>query len=346
MSQRSNWKCCARSLLEPLVFGAALVAAGCGSGGGGGDDDDIGDTPDAARADAPAGCASVTDPIDGDGCCPDGANALTDDDCDPVCPNGVVEGVEECDDDNLEAGDGCDASCEWETTGFRFSSLAFCDPHLWVSVFDVTGDLNSALATALVSDDGGPNGSEEPDGLLDLQFLLEFRPFDPEAPSVELDVSLADCTAPVATTTCAANADGHISLTRANKQDARCLPPLADTTSYGDPALSVTSPPCFVSDPQPGAVYVPIGLVTLPLYDAYIAATYSGTDGKNLVNGMIRGFLTKTDADSTTLPESLPYIGGSPLSSLLLQTDMDTGPGSASGWYVYINFSAVPTTLQ
>jgi len=37
-----------------------------------------------------------------DGCCPDSANANTDNDCEPMCGNGVREGTEECD-----GGEGC-----------------------------------------------------------------------------------------------------------------------------------------------------------------------------------------------------------------------------------------------
>lgn len=43
----------------------------------------------------------------GDSCCPDGANTLTDADCDPVCGNGVRERGEDCD-----APTGCNAECD------------------------------------------------------------------------------------------------------------------------------------------------------------------------------------------------------------------------------------------
>ena len=41
-----------------------------------------------------------------DGCCPAGANALVDDDCQPACGNGVKEGSEACD-----GSTGCDTGC-------------------------------------------------------------------------------------------------------------------------------------------------------------------------------------------------------------------------------------------
>jgi hypothetical protein len=41
-----------------------------------------------------------------DGCCPDGANAKTDPNCDPKCGNGVMEKGEDCD-----GSDDCDSNC-------------------------------------------------------------------------------------------------------------------------------------------------------------------------------------------------------------------------------------------
>jgi hypothetical protein len=48
----------------------------------------------------------ITDPVAGDSCCPDGANANIDGDCPAQCGNSVREPGEECD-----GGMGCDASC-------------------------------------------------------------------------------------------------------------------------------------------------------------------------------------------------------------------------------------------
>lgn len=49
------------------------------------------DNCNAACSNPPASAA------DGDGCCPDGANANVDDDCTPMCGNDVVESGEDCD---------------------------------------------------------------------------------------------------------------------------------------------------------------------------------------------------------------------------------------------------------
>jgi len=47
---------------------------------------------------------TITDPADGDGCCPPRGNAINDDDCDPVCGNGVCE--------EGETTPNCPADCE------------------------------------------------------------------------------------------------------------------------------------------------------------------------------------------------------------------------------------------
>jgi len=38
--------------------------------------------------------------------------------CHEICGDGIDLGSFECDDGNPFSGDGCDAFCEWETTGY------------------------------------------------------------------------------------------------------------------------------------------------------------------------------------------------------------------------------------
>jgi len=56
---------------------------------------------------------AVTAPVNGDGCCPPGANSQTDSDCPPSCGNGVLEPGEQCD-TGIPAGQwgGCPTSCD------------------------------------------------------------------------------------------------------------------------------------------------------------------------------------------------------------------------------------------
>jgi len=79
------------------------------------------DDGDACTTDALAGseanCNAECTHVDitalagGDGCCPAGANANNDTDCQPKCGNGALESGEECD-----AGDGCDEQCKLTET--------------------------------------------------------------------------------------------------------------------------------------------------------------------------------------------------------------------------------------
>src|SRR5882672_2761677 len=56
--------------------------------------------------------SAITGPVDGDGCCPAGANANTDSDCTAMCGNGILEPGEVCD-TGITAGAGaCPASCD------------------------------------------------------------------------------------------------------------------------------------------------------------------------------------------------------------------------------------------
>jgi hypothetical protein len=72
-----------------------------------------------------AECLSTerTQPADGDGCCPTGANSVADDDCPPECGNDIVEGEEECD-----GSDGCDGECKITYTAEQQSCLAMYAP--------------------------------------------------------------------------------------------------------------------------------------------------------------------------------------------------------------------------
>jgi hypothetical protein len=84
--------------------------------------------------------SEISQPLDGDGCCPAGANANVDDDCSASCNNGVVEPGETC-----EAS--CPATCP---------SIDVCQPReLTGNVTECTAAcINAAPITACTSDDG------------------------------------------------------------------------------------------------------------------------------------------------------------------------------------------------
>jgi hypothetical protein len=78
---------------------------------------------DASSCDAECSYVAITACTNGDGCCPSGCNATTDDDCSPICGNLVVEAPETCDGDCPTA---CDDSMAC-TTDMLVGSASSCD---------------------------------------------------------------------------------------------------------------------------------------------------------------------------------------------------------------------------
>ncbi|HKU41718.1 MAG TPA: DUF4215 domain-containing protein [Polyangiales bacterium] len=73
------------------------------------------ETGSAAHCNLTCTHARITGAHADDGCCPAGANANVDSDCNRTCGNGTVEADEECDDGARRSGDGCSETCEIET---------------------------------------------------------------------------------------------------------------------------------------------------------------------------------------------------------------------------------------
>jgi cysteine-rich repeat protein len=298
----------------------------------------------------------ITMPINGDGCCPSNANANNDTDCTPTCGNGVVEAGEQCDDGNTNNNDTCTNACRLGPTAFRFNTLSLRDPHVFVSVvfcLDVTDtqvagfSVNSAIQKSLQNDNDMP-----PDGKLDLSPTIVFRPLtQTNAATTALDFYFADCTSPMATTSCAPGTTAPASVTATVASAGTCLAPFTGTTHPYTPAITKPTGPCFASS----ATTITLTLAGIPitLHDARIAATYSGSPATNVVNGLLEGFISETDANATILPSSLPLVGGQPLSSILAggtgscqsSSDKDVDNG-VTGWWFYLNFTApkVPWT--
>lgn len=311
---------------------------------------------------------AITMAIDGDGCCPPGANATTDDDCAPVCGNGILEPGEPCDDGNEIDTDACHNDCSFAPTAFRYGTLALRDPHVFVIDDTAAADsacrdatdvavegfaFNAALHAQLTGDAGS-------DGVLDLSPTLVFRPLTQvNGATPALQLYFASCTSPVAGTSCQPGATAPITLTPTNQTQGAsntCLTPIAGTTRPYTPAITNTTGRCFVT--SQAAFTIQLLGVSIPLVDAQVAATYSGTPADQLVNGLLLGFVTESVANSITFPASIPEIGGLKLSRLLpggdppgaaeppncaAHSDKDTHAG-ASGWWVYFNFTAPRAT--
>lgn len=246
---------------------------------------------------------------------------------------------------------------------FRLTDLDLRDPHMYVSFLgcrDITDtplagfSFNGNLQTSIQTD-------SEPDGDLDLSLLVIFDPLDPEAAFGPMRFGSSTCTAPLGTTVCDPTPDvSLVPMTATNASAGSCLSVIAGTTVHSyTPGITVASSPCFSSGEQ--TLTLDLNGIPFTLRNARIAATYSAAPTNTLVNGLIRGFLTQSDADNTIIPASQPLIGGLPLSQLFpggdppgagnincaSWSDKDLGPdGVTQGWWMYFNFTAttVPYT--
>ncbi len=235
---------------------------------------------------------------------------------------------------------------------FRFSDLDLRDPHVFAQVviivplcLDVTDDeiagfsFNGSLQDQITGDADG-------DGFLDLSSLLLFRPFDSQALGEQVDFGAGMCTAPIGTTTCAADPMTDPLVTTYDAFPAgTCLETLAGTTSGYSPAIGEPAAPCFVTVAE--TVPFQLGDLTVTLEDVQIAAAFPDDPATSFDSGLIRGFLSEADADALLLPDDLPVVGGQPLSVLLpggtgncaAGDDRDMN-GGVSGWWFYFNFEA------
>jgi cysteine-rich repeat protein len=305
---------------------------------------------------------AITMPINNDGCCPTGANNNTDSDCMPVCRNGVVEQGEQCDDGNNIDTDACNNLCRRNVTAFKFTDLDLRDPHAYVSFLgcrDVTPhgafgfSVNDELRDNITMDG-------DADGFLDLAPTLVFRQFMQTAATQPVELHFARCTAPQSSTSCS-NGTGTVQMATATYMaSGTCLTFLPGTERpYTDIAIGpATGPSCFSTNAV--TVNLDLGGIPITLRDARIGARYSGNPATGLTNGLLMGFISETDANNTTIPNSFPVVGGQPLSSLLPggagncncngncgtnNDDKDVNNG-VTGWWFYLNFTAskVPWT--
>ncbi len=258
----------------------------------------------------------------------------------PFCGDNMLDMGEECDDGNADNGDGCSDQCLVELpTAFRLNQLELRDPNLFAGGFlNVTNTVNTSIADAIAMDEDNP-----PDDILDLSILINFLPYNSRAATNSIETGTGLCTAPESSTSCMNDPDAPPTATSATNMDSTCLEPLAGTTSDYLPPIISPGPRCFVSDAE--TISIPLGDIVIVLEDARIAATY-GPNGDTLTDGMIRGFMSETDAMNTIIPDSVALVGGDPLSSLLKEEDKDMSPTGVSGWYFYTNFTAVAVPFQ
>lgn len=243
---------------------------------------------------------------------------------------------------------------------FRIDSLALRDPHVFAPVFgncfnvtDPPGLLDisaNGQLVELIEQDG------DLDGLLDLNILALLRPLaQPPASGGTIEIRTGECTVPFGGETCSPDANPPQTSTYTNQASGTCLTPQVGTTgpdnsgSYS-PALVTSAAPCFATTPV--TLSFSFGLFTIPLQDLRASATFVGNPADQLIDGLLIGFLSESDANTILLPPELPLIGNQPVSILLPggagncapHTAKDFGPGGQPGWYFHLNFSAHEVT--
>ena len=291
---------------------------------------------------------TISQPRNGDGCCPSGANANIDDNCQPVCGNGVKEAGEDCD-----VADATCSQCKFVPTAFRVTSLTLREPHAYLFAQPMCTDLTVALNTQIIpgliggDDEGGADGGG--DGSLDLSFVMLFRP-QRQVTSPGSGAWLnASCPAPAPAVSCGPGAEAARPLIYNNQATGNCLGVLPGTLGTYQPPPTPTEPGsfgCLVTDETELAVDI-FG-IPIRLTNARIAAQWNADPANQLIQGLIRGFMSEAVAATNHLPASI--LGGQPLNSLLPGSpnnacpgvdDRDTGPdGTTRGWWFYFNFVA------
>jgi len=332
-------------------------------------------------------CVAGTPPAVGTACDRD-TNPATRDICRmsacvaSVCGDTFVDSgampPELCDDGNTTSGDGCSATCQLESTpptAFRVTTLSLISPRVVVNpgfgCQDITQNcynffgcqadsVNTQIANAI-------NPMSTAGGTYSLHVVDLFRPLvAATVASTPIDIHFnAACMEAPTPDSCGPDPvmpDIVSTTARNTASGTACFTPVAAdvngrrgtaTVTYS-PTASTASTPCFVTDPR--TIMINLGGIMVPLQNARIAGTYSGTPATRVVNGVLSGFLSEADAMTVILPATLPApLGGAPLYSVLqaggatgsgcnvgggtAEDDRDMS-GTTRGFWFYLNYSA------
>lgn len=231
---------------------------------------------------------------------------------------------------------------------FRTTELTLVDPHLYVTVFfqcsDLISQINDQIRIPLTTDGNA-------DMLYDSSPLTLFRPLDQNSIGFGVETAEGDCTLPMAgnPTACDMNRNSiPQSTTYSTLSSGQCSGVVPGSASVYTPAIQVPSAPCFQTAER--TIRVDFGGVAVDLIAASSAAAFNASPATQLNNGLIRGFLSESQANNVTI--TLPIIGPRVLSSLLpggtgscnnIANGKDSYLGQ-SGWWFYLNSTsaAVP----
>jgi hypothetical protein len=233
-----------------------------------------------------------------------------------------------------------------DLTLFRMSDVDLRDPHVFVSIgvcVDATTQFNDELQQSVQLD-------EDADGELDASYILQFLPLDQSQPTNFAAAGSARCAPPFTAATCGPIEAPFFAEDVPISNAGTCLAELPGTTRPYAPAVTPSTAQCWVS--MPATVSVTLAGIPVTLRQVQVASTFAGDPATSLTNGLLRGFITETDANNTLIPAAFPFIGGRPLSSVLPggsgacagHSDKDMLGDGTLGWWFYLNYTAVPAT--
>lgn len=244
--------------------------------------------------------------------------------CDPAgecvptgCGNGILESGEQCDDWNLENGDGCSSRCRIETA-FRVQQIELVDPHFH-SFAHLSGSLREAvggcqdftnvereltlplgmtpIAIPAVNDLLGGALSPGEDGAIALSVLIVVDSIGEPGAEHPFSVHGASCE----------RVDGGCTgpelLTDTSYEDGRCFDLMPETASESwSEALNEPSIACFESAET--TVLLEFTGISFRLEHASFAGEWRETP-LGIERGVLRGFLKESDADEVNLLDAL-----------------------------------------
>lgn len=331
-----------------LAFGIGVSTAACGSA----DDDarNAGGDPqqvDGPAAGSPGGSGVDAGPVSPQpdaGPAPQDAATVTSTDAAPPVDAGQREFIDP--EDLMDAGTdaGIDAAVP-DPVYFRITQLWLRDPRFFLGTSDITDTpfLGQSVNGTLI-----PNGltmDYDGDTYADVSFVLAFASVDPTAASSDLQLMDAHCVVPQLAGCIEHPSPGlFANFTAMNQAADSCLEPVAGSaTSFTAASGEIPMGPCFVTQEERDVV-LDLNGIRLELTATRVAASYSGAGPDQLVQGLIRGFLTESFAQTVQLPSYLPVLGNTPLTDYLRveEKDLAQSPTGADGWWVYLNFVAEP----
>lgn len=239
-------------------------------------------------------------------------------------------------------------------TVYRNTQLALRDPHVFVNVpvfgcVDFTDtpipvvnvSFNGTIADMLTMDTNA-------DDVLDLSILQGFDRANTDGIGQMVTAINGSCAAPFPPTSCLLESLIAESIATTNIETGLCLEAVVGTTTGYTPPVPIIQDACFVATPTDTEAM--LGGVILPLLQSQFAF---GWMTNQLTPGLNLGFLREIDADNTLLPDTLPIIGGQPLSSILPGGQGSCAPGddrdvlnAETGWWFYLETMAEEVTID